>query len=56
MAIQEEKGRACGHVTGSFTGGNRRLQRGGSKHNSLSRSIDLAKLNPKCHTNYSNYL
>ena len=37
-----------GHVTGSFTGG--------GIHNSLSRSKDLAKLNPKCHMNYSNYL
>ena len=29
--------------------------KGGGKHNSFSRSIDLAKLNPNCHMNYSNY-
>ena len=44
-----------GHVTGSFVGGSRERP-GDGIHNSLSRSIDLAKLNPNCHMNYSNYL
>ena len=30
--------------------------RGQHKHNSLSQSPDLAKLNPNCHMKYSNYL
>ena len=28
----------------------------GGKHHSLSQSLDLAKLSPNCHMNYSNYL
>ena len=48
--LREEEGKAgvarCSHE---------RYQLGGI-HNSLSQSIDLAKLNPNCHTNYSNYL
>ena len=42
-----------GHVTDSFAGGSREDFKGGDKHNSLSQSIDLAKLNPNCHVNYS---
>ena len=42
-----------GHVTGSFAGGSRDRYQGGGIHNSLSQSIDLAKLNPNCHMNYS---
>ena len=47
-----------GHVTGSFAGGSSEDSKGvvGPIHNSFSRSIDLAKLNPNCHMNYSNYL
>ena len=44
-----------GHVTGSFAAAPRKIP-GGGIHNSLSRSIDFAKLNPNCHMNYSNYL
>ena len=45
-----------GHETGSFAGVVTKTSKGGDKHNSLSRSIDidLAKLNPNCHMNYSN--
>ena len=48
--------RMRGHVTGTFEGGGREKYQGGGKLNSLPRSIDLAKLNPNCHMNYSNYL
>ena len=47
--------RMHGHGTGSFVGGRHEESKGGDIHNSLSWSIDLAKLNPNCH-NYSNYL
>ena len=43
-----------GHIQVKFRGGRFELLRGGSKHNSLSQTPDLAKLNPSCHTNYSN--
>ena len=33
--------------------GSRGLKRDGGKYSSLSRSLDLAKLYPKCHMNYS---
>ena len=42
-----------GHVTGHVPRGPHRLQRDGGKHNSLSQSLDLAKLNPNFHMNYS---
>ena len=42
-----------GHVTGHVLCGRRELQRDSGTHNSLSRSRDLAKLNPNCHMNYS---
>ena len=42
-----------GQVTGSFAGGSRNDFKEGDKHNSLSWSIDLAKLYPNCHMNYS---
>ena len=41
-----------GHICDA-TCQNQALLSGGSKPNSLSRSIDLAKLNPNCHINYS---
>ena len=41
-----------GLMTGRFTGVATKDTRGGI-HNSLSRSIDLAKLNQNCHMNYS---
>ena len=39
-----------------FMGSSHKDSMGGGIHNSLSQSIDLAKLNPNCHMNYSNYL
>ena len=44
-----------GHVTGQIHGGPPELPKDGSKYNSLSHSLDLAKLNPNCHMNYSNF-
>ena len=41
-----------GHMTGIFAGEPRKIP-GGGIYNSLSPSIDLAKLNPSCHMNYS---
>ena len=45
-----------GHMTGQVRGGGGRpeFQKGPAKF--LSWSTDLAKLNPKYHMNYSNYL
>ena len=40
----------------SSLGGSPELQKDSDKLNSQSRSLDLAKLNPNCHMNYSNYL
>ena len=37
-------------------GGSPELQKDNAKHNSQSQSLDLAKLNPNCHMNFSNYL
>ena len=42
-----------GHVTGSFAGVATKISKGGDKHNSLSQRIDLTKLNPNRHMNYS---
>ena len=44
-----------GEMIDSLAGVAAKIPRGGI-HNSLSRSIDLAKLNPNCHMNYLNYL
>ena len=40
----------------SSLGGSPELQKDNGKHNSQSQNLNLAKLNPNCHMNYSNYL
>ena len=42
-----------GHVTGQVQRGLIRALKGGGKHDSLSPSSDIAKLNPNCHMNNS---
>ena len=40
------------HMTDRVRRGQMLTSKGGYKQDSLSRSPDLAKLNPKCHRNY----
>ena len=42
-----------GHVTGRVWRGWLQTSKGAGKHDVLSWSANLAKLNPKCHMNYS---
>ena len=53
--VQKGKGIVgCGHMTGQVLEGTvPKPQRGCPKHDDLSQSLDLAKLNPKGHMNYS---
>ena len=52
MDPRRRRKRMHGHMAGSFVGDNRKDFEGGDNLNSLSWSIDLAKLNPNCHMNY----
>ena len=45
--------RASGHVTGYFAGGSREGLERARQTQCFSQIIHLAKLNPKCHVNYS---
>ena len=45
--------RTSGHVTGYFPGGSREGLERARQTQCFSRIIHLAKLNPKCHMNYS---
>ena len=47
---------ASGHVTGNFAGGSREVLTRARQTQCCSRLTHLAKLNPKCHMNYLDYL
>ena len=47
---------ASGHVTGNFAGGSREGLTRARQTQCCSRLTHLAKLNPKCHMNYLDYL
>ena len=59
MAPRKEKGEyvcASGHATGYFAGVAVKDLKGPDKHNVVLGLSILAKLNPKCHMNYLDYL
>ena len=54
MPYEEERGlRMCGHVTGRVWRWQLQTSKGAAKHDVFSWSLDFAKLNLKCHMNYS---